>query len=226
MGFYAPFQSRHMQFENLNTTTVSLTVEYWNGSAWVATVDFVDQTLGLTRSGFLSWTNQADWVASKQAPINDISLFWIRVSVDLDLDAGTSLQSVLNLFSDDDSLRLYYPELVNDTRFLPQDRTDYLDQHVAAKDLVVLKLKQRRLIKDERQILDINEVFTAATHACAYLILHPVATSETIIELAERALKAFENEVSQLALSVDQSDDGTLSEAERVDFGETFIERR
>jgi hypothetical protein len=210
----------------LNTTLVALTVEYWDGTAWQVVSDFVDQTLGLTRSGFISWTNEKDWKKQSLTPINDVELYYIRISSNLDLDLSTSIQSIVNIYSNDDSLRSYYPELVSDTRFLPADRTNFIDQHIAAKELTVLKLKQRKLIKDEKQILDINEVATAAVHASAYLILNPIATAESLIELAERALRAFEREVAELSLSVDQDDDGVVDDWERDDVADTLVVRR
>lgn len=143
------------------------------------------------------------------------------------LSAGTTMEAVLNLFSDDNDLRIYYPELVTDARFLPKNRTDFLEQHEAAKNEVVVRLKQRRLIMFEYQILDINSVNIAAIHACAKIIYAGMDGSEEILALMNQAKDEFDEQINQTRLNVDQNEDGVISEAEKRDVStQTFVERR
>lgn len=226
VGYQGKFAARHFNFSTPSSVAGDITVQYWNGSAWAAVLDPVDQTYGFTQSGFISWENQNDWQVQKLTPIDDVDLYWIKITVGTDLAIGTLLQSVVNLFSDDEMLRIYYPELITDSRYLPASRTNFLEQHQAAKDKIVQVMKQRRLITGEDQVIDINTVAIAATHMTAYMIYLPIATSEQVRILRDDAYKAAFSEIDQLALSVDQNKDGTISDAERSDFGETLLRRR
>ena len=227
VGFQDRFASRYFKMGTANTNSANLTVEYYNQqNTWAEVEDLVDQTNGFTQDGFINWQNKNDWKAFKQTPIDDVALYWVRISTDADLSAGTTIQSVINLYSDDEMLRIYYPELITDSRYLPDSRTDFLEQHQSAKELVVLRLKQRKLISREGQIIDINEVAQAAVHATAYLILNPIATNDTTREMADRAFQNFQLEIKETNLSIDQSGDGVVSEAERRDISSTFVARR
>jgi hypothetical protein len=195
-------------------------VSYWNGTSWAAVDDLSDQTSlngdTLGQDGFISWTNKADWVKKSLTGVDtDIQLYWIKVTVSANLSASTKLHSVLNLFCDQTLLSAYYPEIVSNTAFLPRGKQNFLDQLIAAKDLIVTRLKQRHLIEDESQVIDINSVAMAAVHACAWIILAPIATSDSTKELRDQAFKAMNDEVNQLSLGVDQDKDGIVTEAER-----------
>ena len=217
VGFEDRFASRYFEVSTVNATSSVVTVEYWNGTSYTTVDDVIDQTLGFTQSGFISWVNKTDWEKTSQTGIDtDIELFWIRISVSVNLDGSTALQNVLNLFSNDDLVRAYYPYLIHDTRYLPIGRTNFLDQHVAAKDLIVLRLKQKRWILAEGDIIDINAVAVAAVHGFAWIVLNPIARDEETRELAKDALKQFGKELEQVNLNIDINADGVVSEQERI----------
>lgn len=232
IGFHGKFAARFIQIGTVaNALTSTLSVEYWNGSAWAAVDDLIDQTsVGgktLARSGFISWVNKADWKASIRADIDpDVSLFWVRLKVSADLTATAALSSVLNTFCDDNLLRAYFPELITDPAYLPKNQTNFLDQYIAAKDLVVLRLKQRKEIEQESQIIDINDVAIAATYASAMLILQSIATSEDVEKLLAIATKGFNNELDEIDFSVDENEDGIVSDPERTQSTSVWVSRR
>ena len=214
VGFNYRFTTRYFHFDTLNTTQRTISVKYWNGTAYAAVEDLIDQTLGFTRSGFISWANLSDWVEYAQSPLSDKELYWIEVTVNDSLDAGTKLQSVLNLFSDDDLVRSYYPELISDARYLPPGRDDFIEQHVAAKDLTVLRLKQDGLIEHEGQIIDINEVAVSAVHAFRWIVLNPIAKDDSDKESADKAYDNFIRELNRVKIDVDFDESGIIEEDE------------
>lgn len=226
VGFYGKFSARYFHLGVANTNPATLSIDYWDGSAWFPVEDKIDQTNGLTQSGFIHWNNLDDWKASAQSPIADVDLYWIRISTSANLSAGTTLQAVVNLYCDNEMVRAYYPELISDTRYLPTNRTDFLEQYQAAKDLVVLRARQRKLIQDESQIIDLNDVAAASVHAAAKIILQPIATSDEMRQRLKDASDEFDNEIGQLSLSVDQNADGVVDDSERADIGETWVMRR
>ena len=223
IGFQGKFSARYFDLGTVNSNSSTVAIEQWSGSDWVAVKDVVDQTSGFTQSGFISWVNNDQWQTKAQTPVTDREIYWVRLSVSADLSAGTTLQSLTNLYSDDSLLRIYYPEIVSDGRYLPSGRTDFLEQHRAAKDLCVLRLKQRRVIDDESQIIDINPIAVAAVHACALSILRPI---EQDGEFIDRVEAAFNQEINRLDFGVDKDNSGIVSEAERKNVGYTDIIRR
>lgn len=223
IGASYKFASRYLELGTVNTNPSSLSIKYWNGSSYTAVSDPIDQTLGLTRDGFISWENESDWQKKVQTGV-PIELYWIELTVTADLSAGTTLQSLTNLFCDDVLLRSYYPEVVANTRYLPPGRNNFMDQYVAAKDLVTLRLKQDGIIDDESEILDINEVAVAAVHATAWIILHPIAVDDGDITRAKEAFDNFNRELNKVKLDLDLDNSGVIDDIEK-DIGNVFIMR-
>lgn len=225
LGFKKRFTTRHFDFLVPNTTPTSISVEFWDGLAWVTVLDVIDQTNGFTQSGFLSWINDAGWKKQTIAPIDDRELYYVRLKVSVDIDAGTSLQSVLNLFCDEDLLRDHYPELVSDSRYLPPGRTSLVGQLKAGKDKVVTRLLQDHIITDESQIIDINPMALAAVHATAEVILTPIARdSEGDLQIMVNARDAKNDELNRIKFPFDVDDSGVIEKDEEL-IGNVFIAR-
>ena len=212
LGFKKPFACRYFALATANVNTSVLSAKYWNGTAWVAVDDLVDQTDGFTKSGFVSWTNPGDWEKTTVSPVADVELYWLELAVSANLSAGTALQAVLNLFCDDFLMRAYYPSIAGGTRYLPTGRTDFLEQYVAAKDMVVTRLRELRAIDDESQILDVTSVATAAVHAAAYIVLFPRTKNLEQREKAAEILEAFNAEVKNVRVDFDVDNSGVIDE--------------
>jgi len=225
IGFYGKFASRHFKVDTPNTIDSVISIEYWNGTTFTPVFDVVDETDGFKKTGFIHWINENDeWKPSKQTPIDDTELYWVRLSVSADLDASTSLLSILNIFSDDIDIDIYYPELISDTRYLPSGKTDFINQHIAAMKQVVNDLKRKKQILDESQVIDITEVNLAAVHKAADIILTPIESSDSEIRI--RARNAYKQELSDIIIAVDSDKDGVIEDEERDHFGSISLYRR
>lgn len=93
IGGPQPFLGVAIDQVTLNSNTATLTVEYWNGSAWTAVSNMVDGTIAssvrtLGQDGQITWTIPTDWVVST---INGISSYWVRLSVSAALDSTTDI---------------------------------------------------------------------------------------------------------------------------------------
>ena len=231
IGYDGPFAGRFLQLKITNNVVAEMVVEYWDGSAWVAVDDFIDQTsvggVTLAQDGFISWVNKGDWEKRAIGGVDlDIELYWVRVTVTADIKAQTSFSAILNLFCDDALLGSYFPELINDAAYLPTGKNNFLDQYVAAKNMVILRLKQRKAINFEWQVIDPNDVAIAATYAAAMIILQPIATSDATKELLAIAKAGFDDEISKVTFAIDEDEDGVISEPEKVQTSSVFIVRR
>lgn len=226
IGFHGKFASRFFQMKTANASSRTVSLDYWNGTAWTPVQDLLDQTDGFKHSGFIHWQNVSDWALKSLSPVVDVPLYWVRLKVSGTLDVNTKLESVLSLLCDDDLVSEDYPELISDDRWLPEGQTDFVPQYLSAKDMVVLRLKQRGLIQDESQIIDVNGVQKAAVHAFATTIYRPLAKTDEMKALYDTARKAFENETDRLSMAVDKNKDGLVSNAERQTVGYTKLVRR
>lgn len=231
VGYHGKFAARYFQMLTGNNNASVLTVEYWDGSQWAGVDDLVDQTSAggktFAQSGFVSWQNKEDWAARSLAGIDtDIELYWVRLTVSSDLSNNTAMHAILDLYCDDNLLRAYFPEIVTDTNYLPDGRTNFIDQYIAAKELVVLRLKQRKKIETDAQIIDPNDVAVAATYAAACLIMRPIATSDHAKAIAAVACNGFEDEIGKVTIPTDDNLDGIISDDERMQSFAVKVERR
>lgn len=224
LGFKKPFTTRYFNLSVVNSVSNSVSVKYWNGTQYTAVNDLVDQTVGFTQSGFLSWQNATGWQESNQSPISDHKLFWIEVTVDTGLHADTVLQSVQNIFCDANLVRAYYPELITDASYLPTGRTDFIEQFQAASRLVVQRLKQDGIIEDESQIIDVNDVCIAAVHAFAWIVLNPISQTDESKSKLSDIWDTFNNELNKSHASFDYDDSGVIEDDEE-NIGTVFIKR-
>ena len=226
LAFKGPFNIRHFNLSTVNSNATVVSIKIYDGTGFVDAEDVVDQTLGFTRSGFISWINIDNWKKAALSPIDDRELFWIELTVSADLSAGTELQSVLNLFADQDLLEVYYPEMTTDSRYLPPGKSSFIGQLKAGTDKVIKRLKQDKLIEDESQLLEdvVNQVSVAAAHGTASVVLGAIAKDEPDKEAAKEARDAMNDELNDVRLNIDFDKSGKISEAEK-DRGDFFIAR-
>lgn len=224
VGFKKPFAYRYFQLGTVNSNSVTLTVSYWDGSSWSDVKDLIDETEGFTKSGYISWQNQTDFDDVKLSPISDVDLYFVRIQVSASLSAGTTLQWVGNTYVTDALLEDYYPELIEDSRWLPPNETSFLRQYVRATDLVTRRLKADGIITDESQVIDPNEVDLAAAHAAAYIIVNGVARSEEERDYAKSLIDSMNAELNKVKLDLDFDGSGIIEEDEKNE-GDIFIPR-
>jgi hypothetical protein len=225
IGFRQPFATRYFYLSTPNTNPCTISIEFWNGNQWLTVEDIIDETEGFTKSGFVSWVNPPGWIQYYQAPViakdprntadTELRYYWLRMKVSASLSAGTELQAVVNLFCTDNLFRAYYPDIFNDSRYLPPGRTDLMEQYQAARDLVVMRLKQAGKIAGEGDILEINEVAIAAAHATAYVILQPMKGGDDVQQAKKDAFQAMERELTRAMITVDSNEDGRTEPEER-----------
>ena len=115
VGYSAPFYGVILDIGKPNGTAATLTVEYWNGSAWTAmpaTTSVYDRTtksslatpttagtIPLSRSGAITWSNSSlgSWAAST---VNSINAYYIRFSVSTAIDAEVEVTEAWVLTSE------------------------------------------------------------------------------------------------------------------------------
>jgi hypothetical protein len=99
IGCPAPFCGVALDIDavNKNSNAATLTVEYWNGTAWAAFQNLVDGTASagatLAQDGQVTWNlaNASSWAALELATYN---FYWVRMSVSAALSASVDIEEV------------------------------------------------------------------------------------------------------------------------------------
>lgn len=219
-GFYKSFKQVYIGLTKTNTAAAVLTIEYWNGSAWVS-VDGIDQTLAFTSSGFLQWLEPDDEAVTT---IGGIEGYWIRVAPSAEL-TEIIVNFVGLMFSDDADLSFENPYIMDSTMLMGQ--TTHQKFHLASRDFIVQKLINRGYYKLDstgtRQrlgpwdLLDIAEVRLASiflTLSKIYLALSD-SSADMWSEKSTTYYKKFEEQMTAVTVSLDSDDDGQTDSGER-----------
>jgi len=87
VGSRHPFNSLVVALSTLASASITPTVSFWNGNAWVAVSGLTDNTAGFTRNDLLTWTlpGAGQWVrtykdASGTAFGEKTPLYWIKIT--------------------------------------------------------------------------------------------------------------------------------------------------
>lgn len=227
IGSFLPFNHKHFDIGTVNDQSASLTVEIWDGSAWVAAVDIIDQTstsgVPLSKDGIISWSSDVDdspW--NREQKSEDITgltgtkiynMYWVRLSYSASLNASTSLEYIGHKFSKDAQLYDVYPEF-NDSNVLTSfetGKTDWEEQHYLAADYIIRDLKQDNAIVTADQLLDWQIFREASIHACAMIIYWGLSQ----FEKHDKAKSKYEVFRKNGFLNIDLNRDSRLNVEER-----------
>jgi len=110
VGSHAPFRGVLVDVVLTNSTVSVLSTDYWNGTTW-ANASSTDGTIntGATfgQDGAITWTVPTDWAAVGLATAvattgtavreRNAALYWVRFKVSVQLDASTTVASLVAL---------------------------------------------------------------------------------------------------------------------------------
>ena len=225
IGNLAPFN--HLYFKmgtTVNTASSSITVQYYTGREWKDAVETIDETEGFTKDGYIEFVpdRERTWTYRDTDEIDALSavtiydLFWVRLKFSNDLDPGSTLRWVGNLFSNDEDLNAEYPDLNRSNVITAYEagKTDWEEQHVKAGELIVKDLLAKKIIFNAGQILD-RSIFTLASVAKVAEIIF-TAFGDDYADDKQRARQEFQSRMNLSQFNVDRDLDGDLSPGEVV----------
>lgn len=225
IGLYKPFNSL---FAELTTPIVAnMSAEYWNGSSYQS-LNLDDDSVNLSRSGFIKWNKPSDWSANT---VNSENLFYIRLSFD------ASVQPVfkgLNIvFSDDQDLLKEVRDIMD---FRAAGDSSFIAYHVSSRDQIVQTLRnggdfKRRLEEEfyrnltKWDLLDIGEIRQASKFLTLSKIFFDVSeNNEDKAYIRYRDYLAKFGEAFKLfRLSLDKDDDGEADRTEILALNEIVV---
>ena len=188
-GSDAPFNHRWIEISVANVVPSVLTVELWDGSAWKAVAETIDQTRNAVGDTSLSLSGRIIWVPDKQktswsaddtadhsgsvitglGSVKIYDMFWARLSWSVSWTGTAALAFIGYKFANDEDLYSYYPEF-NQTeaknRFKPL-MTTWDQVHFESAKEVIREMKSNRTIDFEGQILEWEALRIPAIHKAA-----------------------------------------------------------
>jgi len=220
-----PFNHLWFEMGTVNATAaITPTIEIWFGNAWVPAVDVIDETLGLTLSGRLSWATDRLKGWDPEQSSEDVTgvtsfkiynMFWLRISWSANFTGSPTLKYVGQKFSTDDTLYSYYPNLNNSLTLtsFESGKTDWNEQHYMAAEQIVKDLRKRNLIESRAQVLDWTLFEDASCHKVAEIVYTPLGNA--YLALRQEAEAKYKAAMNMQFHSLDKNADGNLSREER-----------
>lgn len=213
LGFYKTISDVYFHLTTPNTNTGVISLQYWNGSAWTAATNLIDQTKGFTRSGFIKWDRPTD----RDVVINTVTQKWYRIAIGTKTSAMV-IKGINLTFCDDWDLKQENSDILADT-FLVGTDTSHIKIYQAVTSQIIQKLRNKgytitgQKILTKWDLLKIEEVKVAAT----YLALHKIFmnasdSTDNFKTRADYYLNLFNEYMG--SLSIDTSDDGVEDTAE------------
>lgn len=224
---FLPFNHKYFRFSVVSGSSRIPTIELLNSPAeWNEVVDKIDYTNGMQASGVIQWTpnwdknwgmvsdSSRDIPALENGPVIYDS-YWMRLSYPV--GSTFTLSYIGQKFSTDTDLYMEYPLLQN-TQILASwktAKTDWDDQHLLAATYIAKTLKQRNIVLNDNQILDIATLRSPAVHKAAHIIYSGLGARNYAEEI-KLAAQNFETAMTQDKFRTDVNANARLDRAERA----------
>lgn len=234
IGFRKSINAVFIEMNAANANANSFTFEYYKGT-WSAITNFSDETKGFVRSGFLVWDrNLTD---EEAVTIDGQEAFWYRLRPSVTHSAGTILQGLNIVFSDDSDLQ---SEVMNISSYIASGATSHILSHVAARDKINQDLRNKGYVKlnvatgrfedlNVFDILNIEQLREASKWKALATIFDDVSDSpdDKYNQRAKKYNSRYKAVMGQLQfLGIDSDDDGKQDINEEQMSATTLILRR
>lgn len=227
LGRAKPFNTVWVEIATANTAAATLTLEYWNGTAWTALAVDLDDTQGFTRSGWIRWTTPDGSGASTAwdlTTVNLVSKFWLRLTWNATFSPACILNAIGLVFSDDSDLKERVFDIADR---IPTGAVSHILSHVSAKKLILSRLETSGKLKfsqsdgivravDEWDLFDVDSVRKASSYLTLSIIFDNL--SDTADDIEDRRAKKFHDNYDtifdSIIIPLDVNDDGFESPGE------------
>lgn len=208
IGFHKPIKNFYMQVSTPNETASEIFFEACLDESWEI-ISAVDETFNLTKSGFISFDNDLPEVCN----INNLSLFWFRVSSDDEM--LFTLSTISMLLSSINDLSAIYPPIA-DEHFLLGKKSLHVAMELVKNDIVQELRNKPIKLEDYRRLtvfdlLDIQELRQAASYKT---VAHVLRNSFNTVDdkfyiLSQEFFKKARELLDLYFLTVDFKGDGS-----------------
>lgn len=225
-GARVPFNHIYFKFgAAANTNSATLDIDYWDGKEWVSVVDTLDETIGFSQSGFVTFipdederwdnedTNEMQLEELNQKTIYDH--YWIRIKFSANTTA-IDFNWIGQKFSNDDDLKSEYPQLLA-TRYLQSFdvlKTDWEEQHVAAAEIIIQDVLNSDEIDHKEQLMEREQYKRTSIQKVAELIF--INLGDDFKDDVKDARSEYTQRLRKVRPRVDKDRDGILEPHEAL----------
>lgn len=227
IGYEKPIKNFYIDISSPNTSPNTLSLEYYNGSAWVAIPDIYDETEGFTRSGLIQWGELLDM---SSVEIDSSTKYWVRItpSVDHTLASWNFLGLIL---ASDRDLLLENPYILETNLLMGE--TNHLKAHIAARNEIVQTYCNRGYDKVTASnhlkkitfwdILDIQEFRQGAVFLALSKIYFNLSdrSEDTWLKKSQEYRKRYSEQIDLYYVTLDKNDNGIINSSERGEVART-----
>ena len=237
IGNIAPFNHFYLKLATANTESLSVDVQYWSGTQWRSVVEVIDETNGLTQSGFITFVPDRDhaWIQSDTngtgqtiTGLTNVTIYdkyWIRLVLSANPSVTTKISWLGQKFSTDNDLGSEYPELLstNVKTSFEAGKTDWEEQHVRAAELIVAELTKANIIYSKSQILERHTFMLPSVSKVAEMAY--VNFGDDFADQAQNARAEFKSRIQKGIYDIDLNADAELDTFESNMSNQGFMSR-
>jgi hypothetical protein len=232
VGFYKPFNSVYVDSITPNSATGTVIGKYWDGTTFSVMEGYSDETLNLTRSGFITWERNQD--TEQPTVVNGLTKYWYKFTTDVKTSA-IKFNALNLLFCDDQTLKNKFNKILSD-EFLDGETT-HNKVHATCRDEIVETFRRQGYTKYNASVLkssvkdtigilsitawDLHDIFEVK-EASAYLAL-----SKIFFDFSDKAddiwmikskeyMGRYEENMNLAKVSLDLDDDGIVEPQENL----------
>lgn len=232
IGTELPFNTRYIKMGTVNDLSSTVSIAVWDGNSWVPTKDVIDQTkvsysatTSLAQSGTISFTLNRDdrtWgIEQDSNRIGDLvglyiyDLYWSKWNWSANWKSTTSLAYIGSLYSTDNDLATFYPDLMNNDLkdAFETGKTDWIEQSFSAAEAIERELRSKSIIMRREQLFDWSLLLEASVHKTAEIIYGGLGSAYN--EAKKLALDSYIKAINLKYFETDLNGDGVNSPTEK-----------
>lgn len=223
VGLDKPFNQFYTYLTTPNSTSLSLSIKYWNGSAWTAVSNKIDDTNAFGRSGFISWDRNP--TSESKTTINSEEKYWIQIEPSGVITTMT-LAGMGFLFADDNDLKTEVPEITDSNHLA--GKTSHILTHVAVRNEIIQDLRNKDYYTTNQttgliqsltpwDFLEANQIRQAAIYLALSKIYFNFSDSvdDKYSSKSNTYADKYKKAIDLARLSLDKDDDGIQDDVEQ-----------
>lgn len=223
-----PFTNVFFHIDTANTNASVMSIDIWDGTEWRAAVDVLDGTSSggktLAQSGGVQWCVDDDYTWQRVTDTSDTyapadlqslhiyNLYWMRIKVSANLSASTDVKEICHAFTTSQKLKDMDIEINGYLESFETGKTDWINEIKTGSKLTIQELQRLGLVMSEGQIIDLNDVYIAATQRTLALIYSNLGSAYA--ERMAKKMEEFSKSLNIRNFSFDKNADGKLTQDE------------
>lgn len=221
VGFHKPLKCIYAELETSDLPD-QLSVQYWNGSAFVAMAGVEDGTEGFNHSGPIKFPLVPQVKCDLDG--SGVEKYWLKI-IPSALPAAVNIAGINLVLSNDKDFG-FVPNILE---YLPEGMTSWIGFHQEARDMIVQAVRNsgKKIITDNTllarevdqfDLLSIEEFRNASKYLALHLIFDFLSKSDedAYAIKSKRFYERYVDALNSNLMTVDTNDNGVVDEQENL----------